>query len=352
MLLDPLEEQFHLPACFVKRADRGCRQGKVVGKRHQRLAGLGILETDTTQMLRVVFATVGAGQYDGLISNYALGAIYRCRIDATEYGVRLGAGHEESFCLMQNVKSGEVRIASIHDVDRPSLQDQHVEHIDIAPLAVGDVDEARNVAAQVEQRTHLHRRLGGTKQRPRKQRQTQIDSRGVQCVGGVLQFDAEAVDDVELARLHDQALGKFGMDTLVSRFVCIGQSRALDLVPETHLVELGGLCRQTDFYIAQTLALGQLREGHHPELIGTGKRLHIPVATMSLDDARECSPRQKIHQLGEQRLADVHAWLRVRYPPEVGRNPILPFKSTPPFIARNPASIMAFSPTPSHLTGQ
>jgi len=54
MLLDPLEEQFDLPARFVDCAVGGCRQDEVVGQEHQRLAGLGVLESNAPQMHRVV----------------------------------------------------------------------------------------------------------------------------------------------------------------------------------------------------------------------------------------------------------------------------------------------------------
>ena len=36
MLLDPLEEQFHLPAPLVKRADDGCGKREIVGEKHNR----------------------------------------------------------------------------------------------------------------------------------------------------------------------------------------------------------------------------------------------------------------------------------------------------------------------------
>ena len=165
-----------------------------------------------------------------------------------------------------------------------------------------------------EQRMHLHRRLGRAKQRPRKERQTQVDGCGVQRVGRVLQIDTEAVADVEFARLQDQALGKIGMDAPVPRLVGVGQRRTLDLLLEPHVIQLDGLRRQAGFDIAQTLAVGQLREGHRAELLGTYERLHVAIATMSFDDAGERGPRQKIHQLGEQCLAGVHGRLRVNYP--------------------------------------
>ena len=38
--------------------------------------------------------------------------------------------------------------------------------MDIVQLAVGDVDEARDVAAQIQQCVHLHRGLGRAEMRP------------------------------------------------------------------------------------------------------------------------------------------------------------------------------------------
>jgi hypothetical protein len=34
---------------------------------------------------------------------------------------------------------------------------------------------------------------------------------------------------------------------------------------------------------------------------------------VAIDDAVKSLPWQEIHKLGEQRLADIHEWLRVRY---------------------------------------
>ena len=310
MLLDPREEQLHLPACLVERTDGGCRQGHVVGEEHPRLVCIGILESDATQLDGVVRAAGSAGQRHGLIADDARATIHRGRIDAPKLGVRLGAGHEEGVGLMHYVQPGEVEIAAIHDVDRPRLQHQQVEHLDIAQLAVGEVDEAGDIAAQVEQRMHLHRRLGGAKQRPGKERQAQVDGRRIQRVRRVRQLEAKAVAEVERARLHAQALGKFGMDTPIPRLGGIGQRRTRDLLPKAHVVELGGLRRQTRLDVAQTLAIGQLRKGHHAELLGAGHGLHVAIALPAIDNAMEGLPGQEVHELSEQRLANVHGGLR------------------------------------------
>ena len=54
-----------------------------------------------------------------------------------------------------------------------------------AQFPVADVNEAGDVAAQLQQRVHFHRGLGRVKRRLWEQRQRQIDRCGVQRVGGV-----------------------------------------------------------------------------------------------------------------------------------------------------------------------
>ena len=313
MRLDPFEKQVHLPARCVARAEGGGQHGEVGGEAHPRLAGLGIFESDATQMLGVIRAAGGAGECDGLIAEDARAAIHRGRIDAPKLEVRLGAGHEEGVCLMPHVQPGAVEIAAIHDVDRPSLQHQHVEHRDIAQRAVGDVDEAGDRAAQVEPRRPLHRRLGGAKQRPGKARPAQVDGRRVQRIRRVLQPEATAGAEVERARRHDQALGQFGRDAPLPRLVGLGERRTGDLVPEAQVVARGGLRRQTGLDVAQTLAVGPWRTGHHPEWLGTRAPLHGAVAPLSLDDAGEGRPRQNIQQWRTQDWAAVHGRLREKY---------------------------------------
>lgn len=68
VLLDPFEEQFHLPAVLVQSGDGQRWQGRVVGQEHQGLAGLWVLETDAVQLLGVALGDVEAVHGNGLDS--------------------------------------------------------------------------------------------------------------------------------------------------------------------------------------------------------------------------------------------------------------------------------------------
>ena len=139
---------------------------------------------------------------------------------------------------MQGVQALEVDVAAIHDVVGARLGNQQVEDVDVVNLAVGDFDEGRDVAAQVDQGMQLDRRLGRAERRPRKQRQAQVDRGRVQRVDGRVEIDGHRLADVELARLPDQNLGEVGVDAPVAALVGVRQRRSLDRLAKTHVVEL------------------------------------------------------------------------------------------------------------------
>ena len=85
MLFDPFEEQLHLPTAFVKRGDGQRRQGRVVGQEHQRLAGLGVFETDTPQMLGIILGDIKSVQRDHLVADHAGGAVLQMDQTAFAY---------------------------------------------------------------------------------------------------------------------------------------------------------------------------------------------------------------------------------------------------------------------------
>src|SRR5262249_20938170 len=70
---------------------------------------------------------------------------------------------------------------------------------------------------------------------------------------------------------------------------------------------------QTGFDVSAALPIGQLGK-RHKEMFGAAQRLDVTSTAIPLDNPRKCRPWQKIHQLGEQRLARKHRPLRERLP--------------------------------------
>ena len=71
------------------------------------------------------------------------------------------------------------------------------------PFAIRDVNEARDIAAQIEQGVQFDRCRARLVRRPGKQRQAQIDGGGVQRVDRFLQLDRQRPVAVEPPRNAD-----------------------------------------------------------------------------------------------------------------------------------------------------
>src|SRR6266705_823896 len=65
-----------------------------------------------------------------------------------------GSRDEKCPCLMDRIKSPEIDIAPIHDVNRSSLQGDQVKRKGIAHFTVGNMDKTGDRPAQIEQRVH------------------------------------------------------------------------------------------------------------------------------------------------------------------------------------------------------
>lgn len=310
VLLDPLEEQFHLPAALVERADGFGGYAEVVGEKHQRLAGLWVLVANASQPLRVAALRVEDGQLDRLVADESFASIDPVGVDAPALQVRLGARHEEGPGLMQQVGPFEVEITPIHHVESTRLQHQDVEHIDVVQFPIRDVDEGRNGPAQIEQRMQLDRGLRLPERRPRKQRQAQVDGRRIQGIDRAVQFHRQRFVGIQPPRNPDQGLGELAMDAPVPRFVRIGQVALGDIAADAQVVELGRLRTQTGLDVAQTLPVGKLGEGHAQELIQATEAAHIAVAPVLGHQTTKGMPWRELHHLSEYELARVHRSLR------------------------------------------
>jgi hypothetical protein len=73
------------------------------------------------------------------------------RVSTLVLGIALGSNDEEGSCLIQREELSETQIPSIHNIEGPWLWDEDSEHVDVVQLAVGDMDEAWDIASYIEQ---------------------------------------------------------------------------------------------------------------------------------------------------------------------------------------------------------
>ena len=318
VLFDPLEKQLDLPAATIEIGDGQCWQSKIVGKEHQVLAGCGIFESDPTQGGVEVLLGVKAREHDGLIADQSGAAIDGMGIAALGFEIGFGTGDKEAFRLVQLIEPIEVDVTSVHDVESAGLGQQEIEDVDVVQFAVADVKERRDVAPQIQQRVQLDGCLGRAKRSPRKDRQTQVDGAGVQSVNRVLEIDTKGFFGIEATSDGDQRLGEVGVDAPVPTFVGIGQSAARDSALDPHVVELGLLCTQARFDVAQALPISQLGERHAKILIETRESFDFVGSAVTCHTTTKCGQRQMLCDLGKYQRTCVHPHLLRKSFPQDG----------------------------------
>ncbi len=114
---------------------------------------------------------------------------------------------------------------------------------------------------------HLDGSFCSAKMCPWKDAQTQVDGRGVECIGRLLQFHRKAVACVNLSGDLNEAYREIRVDAAVALLVGIGQCALGNIASYAQVIELGLMGAQAGFDVAQALAVSQLRECHAEKLI-------------------------------------------------------------------------------------
>ena len=243
-----------------------------------------------------------------MIADEPRGLVHGIGDQALEPKVGFCPRDEEGACGIQAVQAREVDEAAIHYIEGPRLGNEQVEHVYFVELAIGDMQERRDVAAQIEQCVQFHGRFGLAKRRPGKERQTQIDRGRIQRVDRLLEIGPQRFVGIQAARHADQMLSKVGVDPSVALRTGVGKRVSGHAAANAHMVELGGVGSQGFFDVAQALAVGQLREGEHQELIRARERLDLVLPSIALDTPAKRRERQVCHQLHEYQFASVHGY--------------------------------------------
>ena len=166
-------------------------------------------------------------------------------------------------------------------VEDSNLDHQIVQHFDLVGLVVGDANEVGDGAMQVQQRVQLDSGLGGPKRCPRTKRQTQIDGAGVERVDSRVQFYSQWLLGMLRSGYGNKMLSEVGINLPRVYGIRFSQRVARNRrAAKVHVVETIGSCPQTDFDIAQGLAVGKLPKRHGKELIKAGIVFGLVVAAI------------------------------------------------------------------------
>jgi len=126
-----------------------------------------------------------------VIGSQSSGLVDSPRITPSQQNTSFGAGYKERTATMEAVEALEVQIAPIHHVERAGFRQQFVQNIHVMQFSVGNLNESRNGATQVQQRMHFHRAFCGLEPSPRKQGQAQVNGGRVESIDGAVEIESK-----------------------------------------------------------------------------------------------------------------------------------------------------------------
>ena len=170
-------------------------------------------------------------------------------------------GHAPRLQLMEPLK---VKIRAVRHDHAAGWKRPGAGDLDVAGLALGHTDEARQMARLIQPDVQLDRGLRASKGRPREDRQTQIDGRRIDRVQLVL--EPKAVPRRALLTAAQQASEQRLVEGVRLLGIDARQRGATDRRPYAQVIELAPLGAQVAHDVTQALSARQLRQAKGHEL--------------------------------------------------------------------------------------
>ena len=214
MLLDPLEEQLHLPPIFIKESN-------VLGFEHEvvrvvdetAMQLLGIID-NPPECARVFLLVLLFCEADALISEYVVSTVQHVfPIDNLVCGLAFLPDDEECTEHVNLIESCKVEVAPVEHIAGQRLICEPVHRVDIVHLGIGDSVEHGDFREDVNLRVDFDARLRAPELCPLEHGHAEVDGRGVDGVEPAMQLelpgDALALGDghhVESELLKDAVI--------------------------------------------------------------------------------------------------------------------------------------------------
>lgn len=244
--------------------------------------------------------------FANMIAAQASESIDGIGVVASELEVAFGPSHEESPSARDKNETTEIHVSTIHQIERPSLEEKAVEPAHIVLFRAGNTDTGRDGTAKIDLSVQFYSGFCLPEIRPSEERQRQIDGRRVERIDRIVEIQPQILVGIERPGLLHQRFGEIFPDSPVSRFVGVGESRFGDRFREAKMVKRLSSRIEASRNVAQAFPCGHLRKDHAGELLTVSE---MPIGRrrfVTLYDSVESLTVNEIENLRENESSGVH----------------------------------------------
>ena len=297
MLLNPLEEQFHLPAIFVKQGNVLCTEEEVVRIVRKGTMQVRCIVDNPSDDARVLLPVLLLRKADALVFEHIVFAFKQgLAIDNLVCRLSLLPDNEESTTDMNLIESGEVKVASVKHIAGQSLVCEPIHRVDVMDLCVGNPVEHGNFRGNVNLSVDPDARLCASELCPSEHGHTEVDSGGVDGIEPAMKF--ELLCDTFGLGNGNHVKGKLLKDVMVSERIGLRQHLPVDgLMAKAEMFGLSSMSNRYICELPEASAAHELTEHQNQQVVPMRHRPALGPVVVLGEYTPELPLREELYYL-------------------------------------------------------
>ena len=297
MLLNPLEEQFHLPAIFVKQGDVLCTEEEVVRIVRKGTVQVRCIVDNPSDNAGVLLQILLLCEADALVFEHIVFAFKQSlAIDNLVCRLSLLPDNEEGTTDMNLIESGEVKVASVKHIAGQGFVCEPIHGVDIMDLCVGNPVKHRNLRGDVNLGVDPDARLCASELCPSEHGHTEVDSGGVDGIEPAMKF--ELLRDTFGLGNGNHVKGKLLKDVMVSERIGLRQHLSVDgLMAKAEVFGLSSMSNRNICEFPEASAAHELTEHQNQQVVPMRHRPALGPVVVLGEYTPELPLRQKLYYL-------------------------------------------------------
>ena len=307
VLLNPLEEELHLPSVLVKQGDFLRAEEEIVGVIDETAMQLWRIIDDSSEGTTILLDVLLFGKADALIHEDVVFSVKQ--VTAINDFISWSAffpDDEESADKVDAIEPGKVKIASVKHIASQRLVCEPIHRVDIMDFGIGDSVEHRNLRGDVNLGMNLDAGFGASEFSPSEHGHAQINGGGIDGIEPAVKF--KLLDDALGLGDGDHLKSELLKNAVIPEHVGLREHLSVDWMSakteENGLLSMG---RSKVCEFPEASAAHELAEHQHQHVAPMGERPAFGPVVVLGQDTPEPPLRKKLGYLRENVLSYVHS---------------------------------------------
>ena len=306
VLLDPFEEELHLPPIFIEQGNVLCAEVEVVRVVDEASIKPWRIIYNSSDNTGILLLILLLGEVNGLVFEHVVCSIENTlAIDNLVCRFALLSDDKESSERIDSIESGEVKVPSGKPIARQRLVCEPVHRVDIVYLGIGDSIEQWNLRSDVNLSMDSDARLRTSELCPPEYGHTEVNSRRVDGVEPSMQF--ELLRDASGLGNRHHIESELLKDAMASESIGLRQHLSVNgLMAESEVFRLLGMggCYICEFPKAS--AAHKLTEHQNQQMVPMRHRPAFGPVVVLGEYTPELPLREKLYYLCKNECPNMH----------------------------------------------